>query len=152
MDHHFREFISFSVDAHAFCIDIRAVREIRGWTPATPLPNAPDYMMGIINLRGAVMPVLDLKARLGLGHTEVTGRHVIIVVQRDDAVAGLVVDAVRETVMIQVAELQAAPQYPEQSVKFVDSLVPREGAILACLNVDALLPQDLPAVEAQEAA
>lgn len=151
MDHELREFISFTVDEHAFCIDIRAVREIRGWSPATPLPNAPDYMMGMINLRGAVMPVLDLKSRLGLGRTEVTGRHVIIVVQRDDAVAGLVVDAVRETVMIQASELQPAPHYPEQSVMFVDSLVPREGAILACLNVVALLPSDLPAAEAQAA-
>jgi purine-binding chemotaxis protein CheW len=152
MDHHLREFISLTVDDHAFCIDIGSVREIRGWTPATPLPQAPDYVMGMINLRGAVMPVLDLKARLGLGVTEVTGRHVIIVVQQDDLVAGLVVDGVRETLMIDASELQPAPQYPDQPVMYVDALIPRDQEILGRLNVSALLPADLPVAEEAQAA
>ena len=59
--------------------DIMAVREIRGWTPATPLPHAPAYVRGVINLRGAVLPIVDLAERLGLGAAAPTPRHVIIV-------------------------------------------------------------------------
>ena len=62
-----QELISFRIGEQEFCVDIMAVREIRGWTQATPLPQAPSYVRGVINLRGAVLPIVDLAARLGLG-------------------------------------------------------------------------------------
>jgi purine-binding chemotaxis protein CheW len=137
------EIILLEVASHAFCIDIRAVREIRGYTESTPLPQAPDYVLGVINLRGTVMPVLDLRARLGLGVTEVTGRHVIVVVQDGERPAGLLVDGVQETMMLDAAQLQSPPRYeggPEEV--FVDALIPLEGRILGRLNVPSLLPQE----------
>ena len=96
------EVVTLTVAGHAFCIDIFAVREIRGWVEATPLPQAPDYVLGVINLRGTVMPVLDLSARLGLGATAITGRHVTVVVQRVDDLVGLVVDEVQENIIFAV--------------------------------------------------
>src|SRR6478752_8151648 len=87
-----REFVAFRVGAQEFCIDIMGVREIRGWTPATPLPHAPVYVRGVINLRGAVLPIVDLAMRFGLGLTEPTPRSVIIVVQVHQQVVGLLVD------------------------------------------------------------
>ena len=60
-----REYITFRIGSQEFCIDIMAVREIRGWTPATPLPHAPGFVRGVINLRGAVLPIIDLAERLG---------------------------------------------------------------------------------------
>lgn len=137
------EVIVLEVAGHAFCIDIGSVREIRGFTASTPLPQAPDYVMGVINLRGAVMPVLDLRARLGMGVTEVSGRHVIVVVSHDEQTAGLLVDAVQETMMLGAEQLQAPPRYeggPEAA--FVDALVPLEGRILARLAVPSLLPEE----------
>src|ERR1700744_4861309 len=92
-----RELISFQIGEQEFCVDITSVREIRGFTPATPVPHAPAYMRGVINLRGAVMPVIDLGARLGLETTEPTGRHVIIVARIGQQQVGLVVDAVCKT-------------------------------------------------------
>jgi purine-binding chemotaxis protein CheW len=136
------EVITLTVGGHAFCIDIFAVREIRGWAEATPLPQAPDYVLGVINLRGVVMPVLDLSARLGLGATEITGRHVTVVVQRDDDLVGLVVDEVQETIMFEAEELQPPPHYASTGEVFVDALIPRGGQILGRLRVDALLPPD----------
>ena len=59
----------------------KPLREIRGWTAATPMPHTLGYVLGIINLRGAVMPVIDLRCRLGLGITEASSRHVIVVIQ-----------------------------------------------------------------------
>ncbi|HET6969704.1 MAG TPA: chemotaxis protein CheW [Phenylobacterium sp.] len=136
------EVISLTVAGHAFCIDIFAVREIRGWAAATPLPQAPDYVIGVINLRGTVMPVLDLGARLGLGATDVTSRHVTVVIQRDDDLVGLVVDEVQETIIIQSDELQPPPHYAATEEVFVDALIPRGGQILGRLRVEALLPPD----------
>jgi purine-binding chemotaxis protein CheW len=136
------ELISLEVAGHAFCIDIRAVREIRGWTAATPLPSAPGYVLGVINLRGAVMPVLDLSNRLGFGATEPSGRHVVVVVQHGEQTVGLMVDVVQETVMLDASQLQPPPRYDGSGEAFVDALIPREGVILSRLNVPSLLPPE----------
>ncbi|MCQ3971320.1 chemotaxis protein CheW, partial [Klebsiella pneumoniae] len=74
-----RELIAFRIGDQEFCVDIRSVREIRGWAPATPLPQSPAYVRGVLNLRGAVLPIIDLSSRLGLGTAEPSARHVIIV-------------------------------------------------------------------------
>ena len=79
-----------------FCIDIMSVREIRGWTPATALPHAPAYVRGVINLRGSVLPIVDLAERLGFPPTDASARQVIIVVQVGAQIVGLLVDAVSD--------------------------------------------------------
>ena len=135
------ELISFEIGGQEFCIDIRVVREIRGWTAATPLPHTPDYVRGVINLRGAVMPVIDLRHRLGLGVTEPSSRHVIVVVQQDSRMAGLLVDAVQETFIVDESLLQAPPSMGAASDQiFVDAIIPLEGRMLSRLVVGALLP------------
>ena len=76
-----RELIAFRIGAQEFCVDIMSVREIRGFTPATVLPRSPSFVRGVINLRGAVLPIIDLAARLGFPAADPTARHVIMVVQ-----------------------------------------------------------------------
>lgn len=138
------ELILLEVAGADFCIDIRSVREIRGFTASTPLPQAPDFVLGVINLRGAVMPVLDLRARLGLGRTEASGRHVIVVVHHEDRPAGLLVDAVQETMILPVDQLQPPPRYESgRGEAFVDALIPLEGRILSRLHVPSLLPLEV---------
>ena len=100
MSHGGRELISFRIGDQEFCVDIMAVREIRGWTPATALPHSPAYVQGVINLRGAVLPIVDLAARLGLKPAEPTVRHVIIVAQVGEQVVGLLVDAVSDILTV----------------------------------------------------
>lgn len=140
------ELISFDIAGQAFCIDIRGVREIRGWTPATPMPQTPDYVKGLINLRGAVMPVLDLRSRLGLGVTEPSSRHVIVVVQQGRQIAGLLVDGVEETFRVSLDQLQPPPSLgPDVGQPFVDAVLPMEGRMLGRLAVSALLPEALAA-------
>ena len=135
------EMISFEIAGQEFCIDIRSVREIRGWTPTTPMPHTPDYVLGVINLRGVVMPVLDLRRRLGLGETEATSRHVFVVVQLLDRVIGLMVDAVEETFVVEAGLLQEPPGMDcETGDRFVDAIIPLEGRMLSRLVVSALLP------------
>lgn len=135
------ELISFEIAGQAFCIDIKSVREIRGWTLETPMPQTPAYVRGVINLRGAVMPVLDLRNRLELGVTTPSSRHVIVVVQHDDRIAGLLVDGVQETFVVALDQLQAPPAMDFMSSRLiVDAIIPIEGQLLSRLVVGSLMP------------
>ncbi len=95
-----RELMAFRIGAQEFCVDIMAVREIRGFAPATPLPQSPAFVRGVINLRGAVLPIIDLSARLGFPPAEPTARHVIMVVQVGNQTVGLLVDAVSDILTV----------------------------------------------------
>ncbi len=135
------ELISFEIADQEFCIDIRTVREIRGWSPATPMPQTPDYILGVINLRGLVVPVLDLRNRLGLGRTEASSRHVIVVIQHEGRVAGLLVDGVQETFQVDASLLQPPPAMGSTATdRFVDAILPLDGRMLSRLVVGSLLP------------
>ncbi|MBA4208304.1 MAG: chemotaxis protein CheW [Parvibaculum sp.] len=104
-----RQFITFCTNGQEFAADIMTIREIRGWTPTTPLPNAPGYVRGVINLRGVVLPVIDLRARLGHGMTETNAKHVIVVVRVVDSVIGLLVDAVSDIITPEASDIQPTP-------------------------------------------
>ncbi len=135
------ELISFEIGGQEFCIDIRSVREIRGWAPATPMPHSPEYIVGVINLRGMVMPVIDLRSRLGLGQTEPTERHVIVVIQADGRTAGLLVDGVRESFHVETSSLQVPPDLGDGfSHRFVDAIPPFDGRLMSRLVVNTLVP------------
>lgn len=103
------ELLTFRLVDQDYALDIMSVREIRGWTRTTPLPHAPSYMCGVINLRGTVLPVMDLAERLGLPAQEKSDRNVIIVVKQGDAMTGLLVDAVSDIVALTADELQPPP-------------------------------------------
>ncbi len=104
------ELLTFQLADQEYALDIMSVREIRGWTRATPLPHAPHYMKGVINLRGTVLPVIDLALRLGLPEREQSERNVIIVVNFEDAMTGLLVDAVSDIVALTQDDLQPPPE------------------------------------------
>ncbi|MEP2890985.1 chemotaxis protein CheW [Tateyamaria sp.] len=103
------ELLTFKLTDQEYSLDINCVREIRGWTKATPIPHAPSFMRGVINLRGTVLPVMDLAERLGFPSRAHTDRNVIIVVKQGDAMIGLLVDAVSDIVAINKSDLQAPP-------------------------------------------
>ena len=112
-----RELIAFRIGRQEFCVDIMSVREIRGWTPATPLPRSPGYMKGVINLRGTVLPIIDLGARFGLETSEPTARHVIMVAHIGGRMVGLLVDAVSDILEMNEASVQPTPDVASDQVK-----------------------------------
>jgi purine-binding chemotaxis protein CheW len=135
------EFVAFRVGAQEFCIDIMGVREIRGWTEATPLPHAPPYVRGVINLRGAVLPIVDLAMRFGLGLTEPTPRSVIIVVQVHQQVVGLLVDAVSDILTVSDASMQPTPDIACDLAKtFVKGVYAVDGRMISIVALDSVLP------------
>ena len=142
------ELLSFRLGGEEYSVDIMSVREIRGWTRATPLPHAPEYVRGVINLRGTVLPVVDLSVRLGMAPVEGDARNVIIVVQVGSQTAGLLVDAVSDILALPRNELQAPPELAADTAhSFIEALTIVDGRMIRVLDLGAVLPD-----EASEAA
>jgi purine-binding chemotaxis protein CheW len=119
-----------------------AVREIRGWTPATALPHAPSFVRGVINLRGMVLPVIDLGARLGLGAAEPTARHVIIVARIGARTVGMLVDAVSDILTVFDETVQPAPDVGCETIKsFTSGILAVEGRMISLITLETILPE-----------
>ena len=136
------ELIAFSIGQQEFCVDIMSVREIRGWTTTTPLPQSPSYVRGVINLRGAVLPVVDLGARLGMRAAELTPRSVIIVVRVRHQTVGLLVDAVCDILTITNEMLQPTPDVTSETIaRFVSGIIAIDGRMISLVSLDNILPE-----------
>lgn len=135
------ELIAFRIGSQEFCVDIMSVREIRGWTPATPLPRSPSYMKGVINLRGTVLPIIDLGARFGLTTSEPTARHVIMVAHVGGRMVGLLVDAVSDILQMSETSVQPTPDVASDQVKtFVKGIFSIDGRMISLIELDYILP------------
>lgn len=109
------ELLTFQLSDQEYSLNIMSVREIRSWTKATPMPHAPSFMRGVINLRGTVLPVMDLAERLGLPRREHSDRNVIIVVKEGETLTGLLVDAVSDIITVKKEDLQPPPDTATQA-------------------------------------
>lgn len=136
------ELIAFRIAEQEFCVDIQSVREIRGFAPATPLPHAPSFVTGVINLRGTVLPIIDLAARLGFGRIQPTARSVIIVVRVNQQLVGLLVDAVSDILTVTDELLQPTPEVGSELARsFVRGVMAIEGRMISLIAIDGVLPQ-----------
>ncbi|SHE86855.1 purine-binding chemotaxis protein CheW [Loktanella atrilutea] len=136
-----RELVTFRVGDQDFCIDIIHVREIRGWTPATVLPHAPDYVLGVINLRGAIVPIVDLARRLGLPKTDLGDRHVIVIAVVAEQTVGFLVDAVADIIGVAPKLIQPTPDITAQTTRmFIQGVIALEQRMLRLIDISAVLP------------
>jgi purine-binding chemotaxis protein CheW len=139
-DHAPRQFITFTLDAQEYGVDIMLVREIKGWTETTSLPQAPSYVRGVVNLRGIIVPIFDLRARFGMGVTTPTRMHVVIIVMVGNRITGLLVDAVSD--IISVSPDQVRP-VPEMGVaveeRFLEGLVALQDRMVTLVSLDGLI-------------
>ncbi|MCB1351959.1 MAG: chemotaxis protein CheW [Rhodobacteraceae bacterium] len=137
----YREIVSFRLSEQDFCIDIMNIREIRGWTPPTPLPHSPDYVRGLINLRGSVLPIVDLSRRLGLSSREATSRDVIIVVMVETQLIGLVVDGVSDILTVKQTDFQPTPSVGSDNAQgYVQGIMAIEGRMIRLLDLKRVFP------------
>ena len=104
-----QQFLTFCLGQEEYGIEILDVQEIKGYSPVTPIPNAPSHVKGLMNLRGAVVPVVDLRARFGMSAQDYTPFTVIIVVKVGHKVVGLIVDAVSDVLDVNADQLEATP-------------------------------------------
>ena len=137
-----REFIIVEVNAQRFAVDIMQVREIRGWSASTPLPGAPADVLGIINLRGSILPVIDLGARLNLRSCEPNAASVVIVTEIEGNLVGLLVDAVCDIFALPEGSLRPAPDVGDARVaEFVRGVFTTDDGIITVLSLAALAPR-----------
>ncbi|MCQ8784074.1 chemotaxis protein CheW [Mangrovibrevibacter kandeliae] len=137
-----RELIAFCIGDQDFCVDIIQVREIRGFAFATPLPHTPSFVCGVINLRGTVLPIVDLASRLGFGRTEPTARSVIIVVMVQGQMMGLLVDAVSDILTVTDDLVQPTPEVSSELARsFVRGVMAIDGRMISQLSLDDVLPR-----------
>ena len=138
------QLISFAIGDDQYGVDIMAVREIKGWTAITPLPGQPEYVRGVLNLRGVIVPIVDLRCRFGQGLTEATPLHIVIVVQIDGKTVGLLADRVLDIVSLDAAEVKPVPRIAQsQKLRFLSGLVTHEEAMIALIDLPNLLSETI---------
>jgi len=143
-----RQVLTFFLGAEHFGVDILRVQEIRGWTPVTRIPQVPPHVLGVLNLRGAVVPIIDLRLRFQLAQADFTPLTVIIVLsvrtrsgQRE---FGLVVDGVSDVLDIDRSQLKETPSLGDRAAsEFIQGLAIAGERMLILLNVDELIRRDM---------
>ena len=134
------EFISFAVGDEQYGVNIMAVREIKDWSVITQLPNQPDYMRGVLNLRGVIVPIIDLRCRFGQGLTEATPLHVIIIVQIEHQLVGLLADRVSDIISIDTAKIKSVPKVAQSArLDFLSGIVTVENSMIALIELSNLI-------------
>ncbi|AMN44763.1 chemotaxis protein CheW [Rhodoplanes sp. Z2-YC6860] len=134
------QFISFKIGDETYGVDIMAVREIKGWTEITQLPEQPDFVRGVLNLRGVIVPIVDLRCRFGLGSTEATSLHVMIIASIDQSLVGLLADNVSDIIAIEPATIKPIPRVsPSKHSVFLKGLATIDTDMIAIIELDALL-------------
>jgi len=143
------QFLTFRLDGQEYGIAILKVQEIKGWDKMTPIPNSPPYVKGVLNLRGVIVPVFDLRLRFGLPEAR-DAFTVIIVVNIGGRLAGIVVDAVSDVINVSPEQQCAAPEYEgQQNREFIKGLAQVEDKLLILLDIDRMVnPEALETTEA----
>jgi purine-binding chemotaxis protein CheW len=134
------QLISFAIGDDQYGVDIMAVREIKGWTDITTLPRQPEYVRGVLNLRGIIVPIIDLRCRFGQGLTQATPLHIAIIVQIGGKPIGLLADRVLDIVSLGPSQIKPVPRVAQtQRLNFLSGLVTTEGAMIALIDLPNLL-------------
>jgi purine-binding chemotaxis protein CheW len=137
------QLLSVRVGDQEYAMSIMAIREIRGWITSTPLPHAPLYIKGMINLRGTVLAIVDLAVRLGLPNREPTQASVVVVVELGDKAVGLLVDAVSDIIAVTEDMRQGTPDTGETvSRSYIESVIMIDQRIIGILSLPAVIPQE----------
>src|SRR5579862_997500 len=135
-----QQVVVFDLSGEIYALDILHVHEIIRIQPVTPVPGAPDYVEGLINLRGRVIPVVDLRKRFNLRANEINDRSRIIVVQASDDIVGVVVDAVSEVIMVSPDVVEpAAKVVTGLAAEYIRTIAKLNGQLVAVLNPDKIL-------------
>jgi purine-binding chemotaxis protein CheW len=136
------EMIAFRIGTQEFCVYVTSIREIRSWTPVTRIPHAPSYVLGIVNLRGLVLPIVDLAARLGFPSVEPGPRHAIMVAETQSQVVGLLVDGVSDIISVEGKDVQPTPDVASSLARnFVSGIISIDARLISVITLENLMPQ-----------
>jgi purine-binding chemotaxis protein CheW len=138
------QYLTFMLGGEEYAVDILKVREIRGWESVTNIPNTPDYVLGVINLRGTVVPIIDLRKRFALDKADFGSTTVVIVIKIEhdgkERTIGMVVDAVSEVYNIEEQLINDAPDIGGAiSIEFIKGLATFDEKMVIILEIDELV-------------
>jgi purine-binding chemotaxis protein CheW len=144
------QFLTFNLGEELYGVDILRVQEIKGYTAVTKIPNTPPHIKGVLNLRGTIVPIVELRTKFGMPTIDYTAFTVIIVVVVGDKVMGLVVDAVSDVLNIDKKDIQSPPQFGVKvDVSFLNGIGKSGDKLVALLDIDRMLSEgDVPVVAA----
>ncbi|MEO5954590.1 MAG: chemotaxis protein CheW [Nitrospiraceae bacterium] len=136
------QFLTFQLGEELYGVDILRVQEIKGYTTVTKIPNTPDYIKGVLNLRGTIVPIVELRTTFGMPTIEYTMFTVIVVVVVRDRIMGLVVDSVSDVLNISEKDIQAPPEFGAKvDVSILNGVGKSGDKLVALLNIDRLLAE-----------
>lgn len=138
------KYLTFVLATEEYAVDILRVQEIRSWTKVTQIPNTPDYICGVVNLRGTIVPIIDLRLRFDLTQMEYGTTTVIVVVKvlsgNQERIMGVVVDAVSDVYDIEEDAIKPAPEFGSViSTEFIRGLITVDEKMVIVLDIDGLL-------------
>lgn len=133
------EIIAFRLHDQEFCVKTTTIREIRGWAPSTPIPHAPADVIGVMNLRGSVIPIIDLSYKLGMKSTVANERSAIVVAEVHNMVIGMLVDRVSDILTISSSQIQPVPEVSASFDKsFSEGIIASESGMICFLNLSKM--------------
>ena len=137
------QYLTFALGSEEYGIELLKVQEIKGYSAVTPIPSTPPHIKGVMNLRGAVIPVVDLRVRFGMETIEYTQFNVIIVINVGAKVMGLLVDAVSDVLNVGAGEVRPAPDFGTRAdTRFISGMASAGDKIAVLLDIDRLLTED----------
>ncbi len=137
------EFVTFFTGGQSFSIDIRQVREIRRWSAVTPLPHAPAEVLGVMNLRGSVIPIFDLAVRFGLDRTPDNARNVVVIAAHESQTVGLLVESVSEILSVARDRIQETPDLrSDNSRQSIIGVIPVDDGMTRIIDLGAVIQTD----------
>lgn len=137
------QWVTFKLDNETYGVNVMQVQEVLRYSEIAPVPGAPNYVLGIINLRGNVVTVIDTRTRFGLPSVEVTDNSRIVVIESEKQVIGILVDSVAEVVYLRTSEIDSAPNVgTEESAKFIQGVCNRDKELLILVDLNKLLTDD----------
>lgn len=135
-----RELLTFTIGAEEYCIDILKVQEIRGYDSVTRIANTPEYIKGVLNLRGNIVPIIDLRLKLGLGAPTYNETTVVIILDIGEKVIGAVVDGVSDVMTLDETSIRPAPEFGTAlDTRYILGLAPHEGRMLILVDIERLI-------------
>lgn len=137
------QWVTFQLEDETYGINVMQVREVLRYSEIAPVPGAPDYVLGIINLRGNVVTVIDTRARFGLMPGETSDNTRIVIIEAEKQVIGILVDSVAEVVYLRSSEIDSTPSVgTEESAKFIQGVSNRDGQLLILVDLNKLLSDE----------
>ncbi|WP_151704062.1 chemotaxis protein CheW [Nitrincola alkalilacustris] len=148
------EFLTFTLGDEHYGLDIMQVREIRGYEPVTKIANAPPFIKGVLNLRGDVVPIVDLRIKFDVGRAEYNEFTIVIMLHIGDRIVGIVVDAVSDVINFQKQDIKPPPEFGVAfDSQYLFGLAPINNNMIILLNIEKLISsQELGLFDASSAA